>query len=228
MKTVIVIPAYNEERVIGKILDEIIKCQYHDVIVVDDGSGDKTAKIALETGATVLQHMINRGQGAALKTGMTCALDEGADIIVTFDADGQHLVSDIENLVEPIKNGEVSVTLGSRFLNNSAINIPKFRKFILNIAIVFTRVVSKMNITDTHNGLRAFSRDALSKINMKQDRMSHASEILDEINYKKISYKEVPVTIMYSEYSTTRPGENQSIFSFAKILFKYVLGRIMK
>lgn len=224
MKIIVVIPAYNEEKVISSVVNNV-KSSYNNIIVIDDGSDDSTADIAEKYGVTVLRHLINRGQGAALKTGIIAALNDGADIIVTFDADGQHSVSDINNLVKPIMDSTADVTLGSRFLNNSAINITFFRKFILKLAVLFTRVVSRVNITDTHNGLRAFSRKAAEMIEFRQDRMAHASEIFDEIRRNKLSYCEVPVTVYYDTYSTSK---GQSSLAFGKIIFKYFLGRLMR
>lgn len=225
MKTIVVIPAFNEEKVIGGIIDELKKYHYHDIIVVDDSSDDDTADVAEKSGAIVLRHLINRGQGAALKTGIIYALQGGADIIVTFDADGQHQVADIEKLIKPILEGKAGVVLGSRFLNNASVNIPSFRKFILKLATIFTRITSKLNVTDTHNGLRAFSREAIKKIEIRQDRMAHASEILDEVHRNKLSYMEVPVVINYNEYSVSK---GQSSMAFGKIILKYFLGKITK
>lgn len=224
MNIIVIIPALNEEQSIGSVLHELRK-RYQNIIVVDDGSDDRTSEISEKAGVTVLRHLINRGQGASLKTGITKALDLGADIIVTFDADGQHSIDDIDNLITPIINNKCEVVLGSRFLENTAVNMPKFRRFILKSAVIFTQVVSRVKISDVHNGLRAFSRMAASKFRLRQDRMAHASEILDEIHRHKLSYIEVPVTISYTDYSTSK---GQSSMAFGKILVKYLLGRILR
>jgi len=228
MKIVVVIPAYNEEKEIRTVLDSLENANYN-VIVVDDASTDNTYEVAGKSNAVVLQHLINRGQGAALKTGLTYALQQAADIVVTFDADGQHQVADINTLVRPIIEKQAEVVLGSRFIaGSSAVNMPFYRKMILKMAIIFTRFASGLRITDTHNGLRAFSREALEKIRLKQDRMAHASEILDEIYKNKLSYKEVPVAISYTKYSITKESENKNPFAFGRILLKYLLGKILK
>jgi len=228
MNTFIIIPAFNEESTIEKVVSDLI-LKYENIVVVDDASGDKTNEIVQKFNVVLLSHLINRGQGASLKTGITFALQNGADIVVTFDSDGQHSSDDIKSLILPIINNEVDVVLGSRFIqNNLTNNMPRIKKVILKAAVVFTKFTSGLSITDTHNGLRAFSDKAARVIRIGQDRMSHASEILDEINRNKLSYKEVPVNIEYTEYSKSKEGENQSIFAFIKILFKYFIGKLMK
>jgi len=221
----IVIPAFNEAKVIGEVLQSL-KVHYSNIVVVDDASQDETRTIAEKEGAIVIHHLLNRGQGAALATGIQYALRQDADIIVTFDADNQHKLEDIHKLVQPILEKEVDVVLGSRFLEkDSAKNLSLLRKTILKAALIFTKITSGLQITDTHNGLRAFSRYAAETIKIKQNRMAHASEILDEIQKHKFRYKEVPVTIEYSSYSFEK---GQSSFAFAKILFKYMLGKLME
>ncbi|MBU0963439.1 glycosyltransferase family 2 protein [Patescibacteria group bacterium] len=228
MDIFIVIPAYNEEKVIRGVLIDL-RNNFKNIIIIDDASDDKTVQIAEQFDILVLRHLINRGQGAALKTGIMYALNQKADVIVTFDADGQHHAEDVKNLVKPIIDGQVEVVLGSRFLNNDqSSNIPVYRKIILKLAVIFTKFSSKLNITDTHNGLRALSFKAASKIELKQDRMAHGSEILDEIYKNKLSYIEVPVNITYTNYSMTKGGANQNPSAFMKILFKYLLGRFIK
>lgn len=223
-KIFVVIPAYNEAQ---KIADVVLSVKeiIPNVIVVDDASGDQTAETAEKAGADVLDHMINRGQGAALKTGIDYAVIRGADIIVTFDADGQHKAEEIMRLVEPVAKGEVDVVLGSRFLSNLPQNMPFTRSLILKGGIMFTRFFSRINITDTHNGFRALSRNAAQTIRIRQDRMAHASEILDEIAYHKLKFCEVPVTISYSKYSLRK---GQSSLNSIKIVFKFMLGKIMR
>ncbi|MFH1171024.1 MAG: glycosyltransferase family 2 protein [bacterium] len=224
MKTIVVIPAFNEESTIEKVVCDV-RTVVSDVVVVDDGSSDSTATHAQRGGATVLRHFINRGQGASLKTGIVKALASDADIIVTFDADGQHEVSDIEKLIAPIAHREVDVVLGSRFMNNTTVNIPVLRRVVLKTAVLFSSLVSGLRLTDTHNGLRAFSRKAAETLRIRQDRMAHASEILDEISEKNLPFREVSVTVRYSEYSKMK---GQSSSAFAKILFKYFMGRLLR
>ena len=217
----IIIAAFREESVIGDVVRGVRE-KYPQVIVVDDASGDATGQRAREAGATGLTHLINRGQGAALKTGIDFALSQGAEILVTFDADGQHHVEDIAPMIAPIEAGEVDVTLGSRFLRDGS-NVPPLRKMVLHAGVIFTRMMSGLRVTDTHNGFRGFSRKAAETIRIVQDRMEHASEILDEIGRHHLSYKEVPVTITYSYYSK---GKGQSNLGMFKIAMKYIAHKL--
>lgn len=219
----VVIPAFNEATTIVSVIENIKKYVTH-VIVVDDASRDQTAILAEKAGADVLHHIINRGQGAALKTGIDYALRCGAEVMVTFDADGQHEASEIPLLVEPILHKEVDVVLGSRFLNGTPQTMPWMRRIMLRCAIIFTKVFSSIHVTDTHNGFRAFSRHAVQTIRIHQDRMEHASEIIDEIASHKLRFMEVPITITYSPYSLKK---GQRISNFAKIGVKLLLRKII-
>lgn len=199
MKIVAVIPAFNEEKTIKKVIEEV-KLKVDEVIVVDDGSKDKTACLAKQAGAIVLRHLINRDQGAALQTGDEYALKIGADIIVHFDADGQHKVGDIEKLTQPIIEGNADVVIGSRFLEDKS-NIPFTKRFfILKPAIILNRLLTGMELTDAHNGLRALSRKAAKLITITQDRKAHNTEIPAEIHKNGLKWREVPVDIIYNEY----------------------------
>jgi len=224
MKTYIVIPAFNEENSIAQVIKGLKRHGYKNIVVVDDGSTDKTFQKAKAAKVQVLRHFINRGQGAALKTGIDYALSQGADIIVTFDADGQHNPAEIKNLIRPVKEGKTDVALGSRFLKKG-VKVPVVRKVFLKGGIVFTRVFSGIRLTDAHNGFRAFDRKAAQKIEIKHDGMAHSSEIVDEIYTKKLRYKEVPVTITYTDYSKRR---GQSNLNSSNIAFKYLIRKLSK
>ena len=223
MRTWIVVPAFNEAQVIGPVISELRR-RYSDVVAVDDASQDDTANIAERAGAVVLRHLINRGQGASLKTGIDYALQHGAEAVVTFDADGQHSVDDVAKLLAPIESGTHDVALGSRFLNDVS-NIPPLRRTVLRFAVIFTRIFSNIKVTDTHNGLRAFSRPAAEGVRIKQDRMAHASEILDEIVALNLRYTEVPVTIVYNHYSRSKGQGNLAMF---RIAMKYLIHKISR
>ncbi|MCU0487475.1 MAG: glycosyltransferase family 2 protein [Anaerolineales bacterium] len=201
--TYIVIPAYNEGPMIETVLEDVLQIGCP-VVVVDDGSRDDTYSrvAALQSGRSIhlLRHLINLGQGAALATGIQYALLKGAKIIVTFDADGQHRVEDIPNLVEPVAAGQVEVALGSRFLAGAQ-EMPTGRRILLKAAIFFTGLTERIWLTDAHNGFRALSAQAASQIQITQNRMAHASEIVSEIARLKLSYIEVPVHVRYTEYS---------------------------
>ena len=156
MKIFIVIAAYNEEKAINHVIKGLHQEGYENIIVIDDCSKDNTIEIAKKEKAIVLEHVINRGQGAALRTGIEYSLNHNADIIVTFDADGQHNPKQIKDLIKPIELEEVEITLGSRFLGNS--KVPFFKKLILKGGIWFTYLFSGIKLTDTHNGFRALSK----------------------------------------------------------------------
>jgi glycosyltransferase involved in cell wall biosynthesis len=209
----IVIPAYNEAPVIEGVLDRLMPLGHH-LIVVDDGSRDSTATRATRPGVVVVSHPINRGQGAALQTGITVALRLGADVIVTFDADGQHDPADIPALVAPILAGECDVVLGSRF-RGRAERIPLARRLLLRAAVWFTWLTANLRVTDAHNGVRAFSRSAAERIRITMDGMAHASEILEEIAAHRLRWREVPVTVRYSEYSLAKGQRSSDSFRIA-------------
>ena len=221
--TAVVIPAYNEAEAIGGVVAELA-AKGHSVVVVDDGSTDATGDVARRHGATVLRHAINRGQGAALQTGIAFALRRGAAIIVTFDSDGQHAAEDVEALLAPIAAGRADVVLGSRFIG-SAPGIPLVRRLLLGVAIRFTRFASGARVTDTHNGLRAFTREAAAMLDIRLDRMAHASEILDQIVMHGMRYEEVAVHVRYTEYSRRK---GQRSVAALQILADYVMGRWMR
>ncbi|MBI4150608.1 glycosyltransferase family 2 protein [Candidatus Woesearchaeota archaeon] len=224
-KVVIVVAAYNEERAIGEVIKSLQAKHYNDIVVVDDGSKDRTSDIALEHGANVITHVLNRGQGAALKTGIDYALRQGADIIVTFDADGQHRVEDLPAMIKPVASGEVDVTLGSRFLQEGS-NVPRIRKFWLRMGSFLFRVLYGVKLTDSHNGFRALSRHAAETIDIKADRMEHASEIIDQIGHHKLAYREIPIVIRYTEYS--KAHSSQGMFPALKIFFRTITHKFLR
>jgi glycosyltransferase involved in cell wall biosynthesis len=221
----IIIPAYNEATVIGDVIKDLQEGGYNDILVVNDGSKDDTEKMALEAGAEVLNHIINRGQGAALRTGIEFVREQyNPDIIVTFDADGQHCVKDIATLIQPIIEKDIDIVLGSRFLKNNS-KIPFIRKLILKAGIIFTNFISNIKLTDTHNGLRALSRKAFNSIQIYHRGMEHASDIIDEITLNKLSYSEVPVQISYTCYSKLK---GQKSGGFMKMGIKIILKKILQ
>jgi polyprenyl-phospho-N-acetylgalactosaminyl synthase len=220
-RVLVVVPAFNERRQIAAVVQQLrphcTRC-----IVVDDGSSDGTAEAALAGGAVVLRHAVNRGQGAAMLTGIRYALAEHADVIVSFDGDGQHDASDVPALVDPIVSGEADIVLGSRFLGRTE-GMPASRRMILRAGIVFTRGFSGLRVTDVHNGLRAWSRKAASQLTLALDGMAHASEILDQIRVHRWRFVEVPVTIRYSGYSLAK---GQSAFNSIRIVIELILQRL--
>ena len=221
--TWVVIAAYNEGEAIGGVVSDLVD-DYPNVVVVDDGSGDDTADAAAGAGAVVLRHVINRGQGAALQTGITYALTRGAAYIVTFDADGQHQKSDLPALIGPLARGEVDICLGSRFLEHAG-SVPLARRLLLSLAVLFTRLTSGVRLTDAHNGLRAFSRRAAARIDIRLDRMAHASELIDQIRQSGLPYREIPVHIRYTDYSLAKGQRGSAAF---RVALDYLIGRVMR
>ncbi len=200
MKIFIVIAAFNEEKKIALVLKDLKKKGYQNIVVVDDGSKDRTFEKASAEEVFVLRHKKNLGQGAALRTGINFSLKKGADIVVTFDADGQHRTSEIKKLVEPVARGEIDVALGSRFLGKNT-KMRKRIRLLLYCGILLHYILYGVWLTDVHNGFRALSRKAAIKIKIREKRMEHASEIIEQIHKHRLSYKEIPVTIVYTKYS---------------------------
>ena len=217
MNVWIVIAAYNEEKVIRSVIESVVEA-YPDfsVVVVDDHSKDRTSEEALRAGRQCL-HCVNQGQGAALQTGTTFALRNGADAIIHFDADGQHQASDIPKFLAALESG-CDVALGSRFLG-SAVNIPLLKRCILKIGTLFTWMFSGIKLTDTHNGFRALTRAAAHRITIQENRSAHASEILHDIRQYGLRVTEIPVTILYTDYSLSRGQSSWNALS--------VVGRIV-
>ena len=220
----IVIAAWNEEKNIATVIRTLKSEGYKNIIVVDDGSEDKTYDQIKKEGATALRHIVNRGQGAALQTGMTHAILNGAEYIVHFDADGQHDAKEIKHMLKPILDGEVEATLGSRFLKKQ--NIPWIRKVTLKGAILVIYLFYGVKLSDAHNGFRALSRSAAKKTIITMDRMEHASEIIDRIKRGKIKYKEIPVTITYKEEHLKEGRKGQGQFDSLSIVFKMLQKKI--
>ena len=221
--TWLVIPAYNEEPVLGDVLASLEPLPYG-VVVVDDGSEDATADVATRCGAAVVRHACNLGQGAAIQTGITYARRQaGTRFVVTFDADGQHHPTDLRALLEPLEEGACDVVLGSRFLvPGSAVRIPVARRLVLRLATVVTRLSTGLRLTDTHNGLRAFTAQAAAQLDITQNGMAHASEILSQIAATGMRYREVPVTVTYTRYSLTK---GQSMLNSVDIFWESIRGR---
>jgi glycosyltransferase involved in cell wall biosynthesis len=218
----IIIPAHNEERMVGQVLSDLLRYAYR-ILVVDDGSTDQTMQTALQYPVTVLRHVTNLGQGAALQTGIRFALSfPETRLIVTFDADGQHHASDLPKLIETCLAGQYDVVLGSRFMEKGqALNMPAAKRMILKLAVWFTRVNTGLRLSDTHNGLRVMTVEAARHIQITQNGMAHASEILAQIAAKKMRFCEVPVTISYSDYSMQK---GQSILNIINILWDMWIG----
>lgn len=185
------------------------------IVCVDDGSKDGSGDAALAAGAVVVRHPVNLGQGAALQTGIDFAVRQpGADYIVTFDADGQHRVKDALAMVLRLESEPLDVVLGSRFLDGQT-TVGWSKRLVLWLAVIFERAGTRLKLTDAHNGLRAFTRDAAARIEITQNRMAHASEIVSQISRKKLRYAEQPMRVLYTPYSRAK---GQSLWNSINIL----------
>jgi len=224
MKTYIVIPAYNEAKKIALVIRGLKAEGYENIIVVDDGSLDSTFEEAQKENIEVLRHSINRGQGAALQTGINYALFLGADYIVTFDADGQHNPKQIKDLLAPLEKKGYDIAVGSRFLKRDS-NTPYVRKLFLKGGALSFRLFYHVNLTDSHNGFRALTRKAAEKIRITADDSAHASQIVEEIYRNKLKYKEVPVTITYTDYSIKKGQRTKVAF---KIISRMIIDKFLK
>jgi len=219
-----IIPVYNEGQVIKGVVQSVLK-QFKHVVCINDGSRDNSSAEIAKTKAYLIEHPINMGQGAALQTGIEFARQlPGVKYFVTFDADGQHQLKDVLAMLKEIQTGDYDIILGSRFLGE-AIGIKRSKRIILTLAIKFSNLTSGMKLTDTHNGLRLFNRKVAEEMQITVPDMAHASEILEIIAEKKYRYKEIPVTIEYTEYSRAK---GQSIINAVNIGFDTLLRKVSK
>jgi glycosyltransferase involved in cell wall biosynthesis len=195
LKIAIGIPAFNEENNIGPIITNLKK-KYDHVLVCDDGSSDSTAVIASEMGAYVVKHSKNLGYGSAIKTIFNEAKKIDCDILVTFDADGQHQISEIDDILKPIMENNADIVIGSRFLGKTE-HLPKYRKFGIKTITGLTNVMTGSNISDSQSGFRAYSQKVLQEISPIESGMGISTEILIKAIKKKMRITEIPITISY-------------------------------
>lgn len=225
MKLVIVVPAFNESSVIYQVLTSLPKrlegITNIETIVVDDGSSDKTSREAKKAGAKVLRHISNRGVGAATKTGIEYAKIKEADVVVTFDADGQHDPEDIPKLLKPIISRTADVVIGSRFKKKQKMPLDRF--FLNWFANLITFILFGVVSTDSQSGLRAFSKKAINLINFSGERMDFSSEILLEAKKHKLKTHEVPIKAIYTSYSRAKGQKNiNSISILVRFIIKFL------
>ena len=201
MKVIIGMPAFNEGKKLEGIINEIRKFA-DEIIVCNDGSTDLTSSIANKMGAIVINHEKNLGYGAAIKSIFSKAKEMEADILVTFDADGQHRSQDIQSIIKPILDDSADIVIGSRFLNNKA-EMPKYRKLGIKAITNIANISSKIKLTDAQSGFRAYNKKTLSEINLTESGMGISTEILIKSNKIKLRIKEVPIKILYEGKTST-------------------------
>jgi len=218
MKITIGIPAYNEEKNIAKIITKLKKIT-DSIIVCDDGSSDMTSEIAKNLGVIVISHKKNMGYGAAIRTIFEKSAEIGSDILVTFDADGQHRVEDVSRVLRPLENSEADIVIGSRFLGKQS-NVPNYRKLGIKVITQVTNSSIKTKLTDSQSGFRAYSKQVLSKISLSEIGMGISTEILIKASSGGLRITEVPITILYSgDTSTHNPVSHGTSVLFSTIKF---------
>jgi glycosyltransferase involved in cell wall biosynthesis len=215
----VVIPVFNEEAVIGDVV-RAVREVYPVVVCVDDGSADRSSDEIEAAGGVLVRHPVNLGQGAALRTGLEFAmLYSDAAYFVTFDADGQHDIADVAQMLALLDGGDVDVVFGSRFLDKRS-QISAGKRVVLTLAIKFTRMSTGLALTDTHNGLRTFNRKVAEALDLQMNGMAHASELLGIVAEREFRYAEVPVHIRYTTYSRSK---GQPLINGVNILFDLLL-----
>lgn len=218
----VIVPVFNEAASVAAVVTAL-RAEFPNVVCVDDGSTDGSARVAAAAGATVLRHAVNQGQGAALQTGFDYVLRHtDATHVVTFDADGQHVVADAVRMVAEAARTGCDVVLASRF-TGATTAMPTARRLVLRGATRFTRWTSKLEVTDTHNGLRVLNRTALTRIRLTMPRMAYASELLSAIVPAGLTYTEVSTTVNYTDYSRAKGQRN---INAVNILFDLAVRRM--
>ncbi|WP_441294053.1 glycosyltransferase family 2 protein [Actinomyces sp. oral taxon 414] len=212
--TWLVVPLYNEAPVVREVITAA-RAVFPHVVVVDDGSTDASAAEAAAAGAVVVRHPINLGQGAALQTGITYVLERtDARYLVTFDADGQHSPADAAAMVERAEAEDLAIVLGSRFLDGKT-DVGWLKRLVLRTVAVVSSRTSGMHLTDAHNGLRLIRRDAAQHLDLTQNRMAHASQIIRQLGATGLPWREQGVHIVYTDYSRAK---GQSLWNSVNIL----------
>jgi len=212
--TWLVVPLYNEAQVVREVIEDARRTFPH-IVVVDDGSRDDSAAQAEAAGAVVVRHPINLGQGAALQTGIRYVLERtDARYLITFDADGQHSAADAAAMVAAARKEDLAIVLGSRFLEGPS-PVGRLKRLVLATAAVVASRTTGMHLTDAHNGLRLLRRDAAKHLNLRQNRMAHASEIIRQLGATGLPWREFPVHIAYTAYSKAK---GQSLLNSVNIL----------
>jgi len=202
LKIIIGIPAFNEEKNIASIITKLMKIT-DSIIVCNDGSSDLTSEIAERMGAVVINHKKNLGYGGAIRSIFLKAKELDGDILVTFDADGQHRIEDIENVTTPIINQEAELVIGSRFLDDSEKEVPQYRKVGIKVITKITNASIKEKLTDSQSGFRAYSKNVVDELNPSELGMGISTEILIKASSKNFKITEVPIRILYSGDTST-------------------------
>jgi len=222
--TYVVIPVYNEERVVGDVVRSVRR-HFANVVCVDDGSRDRSGEASRAAGAKLVTHAVNLGAGAATQTGIDYALlDAAAQYFVTIDADGQHDASDAVRLLDRLRSDELDIVIGSRFLGDAR-DMSRAKATLLRAAASFSAKTTGVKLTDPHVGLRAFNRRFAENLKLTMPDFSHASELVQRIRQGGYRYAECPITVTYSDYSKAK---GQPMINAVNIGFDYLMHRTFK
>lgn len=213
----IVVPAFNEAAVIGEVIADV-RAVFDHVVCVDDGSRDNTGALALRAGAHVVRHPVNLGQGAAIQTGVEYArIQPGAQVFVTFDADGQHRVKDVVRMIDKLTTEDVDIVIGTRFADHGVrSDVPFLKRVVLRTVVFLSPRNRRLKLTDAHNGLRVFNRKVAEGLDITMSGMGHASEIIAMIDENHWRVTEEPVEILYTDYSKSK---GQPLLNGVNIVF---------
>ena len=222
----IIVPAFNEAQVIGDVVADL-RSVFANVVCVDDGSRDDTGGVALRSGAHVVRHPVNLGQGAAIQTGVEYARRRsGAAVFATFDADGQHRVNDVARMAQRLAQGDADIVIGTRFAGDITSNTPPLKRVILRAAAWLSPSSRRLGLTDAHNGLRVFNRTVADHLNLTMNGMSHADEFIKLIDENRWRAVEEPVEILYTDYSMSK---GQPLLNGVNIVFDgFLRGRMRR
>ena len=217
----IVVPAYNEAAVVGEVIADL-RSVFDHVVCVDDGSQDDTAAVALRAGAHLVRHPVNLGQGAAIQTGIEYARSQpGAEVFVTFDADGQHRVKDVMRMIDRLTAEDVDIVIGTRFADQGVHSeVPVLKRIVLRTAVWLSPRSRRLNLSDAHNGLRVFNRTVAGGLDIAISGMGHASEIVALVDENNWRVTEEPVEILYTDYSKSK---GQPLVNGVNIVFDVFL-----
>jgi polyprenyl-phospho-N-acetylgalactosaminyl synthase len=217
----IVVPAYNEATVIGEVIADL-RSVFDHVVCVDDGSQDDTGAVALRAGAHLVRHPVNLGQGAAIQTGIEYARSQpGAEVFVTFDADGQHRVKDVMRMIDRLTAEDVDIVVGTRFADQGVHSeVPVLKRIVLRTAVWLSPRSRRLNLSDAHNGLRVFNRTVAGGLDIAINGMGHASEIVALVDENNWRVTEEPVEILYTDYSKSK---GQPLVNGVNIVFDVFL-----
>lgn len=221
MKLLIIIPAYNEYQVISKTIDSIARdtaSLNREIVVVDDGSIDGTGKVAGQSKVKVLRHVVNRGLGGAIGTGLEYAKRNQFDLAITIDADGQHHPKDIFAVIEPLQTNQADVVIGSRMLGNFD-SMPRDRRMMLRISNLLTLLLFRQKTSDSLSGFRGFNKRAIQSIRLKTERMEVSNEFFAEVKRRGLRLEEVPIKVIYTDYSKAKGQTNLNSINIIWKLF---------